>query len=562
MKQKLRTFCCKKGYQPNLNPVYFIDNVPDIVYQPDVYNLAYFIADRLSCEYIIDVGCGNGLKLQKFQNRFKIIAIDNGINESIIKQNIDLYKYIDINLEEGLPYLDEEWISDSVIIVSNVLEHLLDPDTLLLNLSDISNRCHALIISTPERDLLYGANQIGPPSDNRRVREWNEVEFRALLKAYSFPEYMIGLTINNDKSQEKNNQIILLGKIVYKDVREKKRVLTIINCYNEEDFIGITIDHLLNQGVDIHISDNWSTDRSFEIICRYASKYPERITFERFPAEPSEYFEWELLLRHSEEIAQNKLYDWYILYDVDEIRESPWYGTNLVDAISFVDSLDYNAIEFMVLDFRPTLSSVSNENILEGINFFWFRSTLNNLQLKAWKSTEDINISSSGGHTATYPNRKVFPLRFIMRHYPIRSHEHGIKKIYGDRLGRFSPKEKDMGWHNQYDRFENKITSFLWDKAGLIEWDPIDVRFKYFVEIISGNNVELNPIILANYESLVDEYKTLRNSHQSMQESYESLAQEYDYLAKRYNDINNSNSWKITRPLRFISKFTKTIMKR
>ena len=76
------------------------------------------------------------------------------------------------------------------------------------------------------------------------------------------------------------------------------------------------------------------------------------------------------------------------------------------------------------------------------------------LQIRCWKKTAaPVDLTTTGGHEARFPGRRVFPVRFPMRHYPIRSAAQGERKVFRDRKPRFDPEERARGWHVQYDRF-------------------------------------------------------------------------------------------------------------
>jgi len=67
----------------------------------------------------------------------------------------------------------------------------------------------------------------------------------------------------------------------------------------------------------------------------------------------------------------------------------------------------------------------------------------------------------------------------------IRSQEHGEKKVFKDRLPRFSPELRKIGWHVQYDSFEPGY-SFLNDPDALLRYEPLDCAEQYLLERISG----------------------------------------------------------------------------
>ena len=89
--------------------------------------------------------------------------------------------------------------------------------------------------------------------------------------------------------------------------------------------------------------------------------------------------------------------------------------------------------------------------------------------------TESLDLSSTGGHEAQFPMRRVFPVRFILRHYPVRSQAHGLRKVFEERKPRFSEGERRRGWHVQYDAI-GPGHQFLRDPKTLRIYDPEEVR--------------------------------------------------------------------------------------
>jgi hypothetical protein len=92
-------------------------------------------------------------------------------------------------------------------------------------------------------------------------------------------------------------------------------------------------------------------------------------------------------------------------------------------------------------------------------------------------------MARNAGHEVMFTGRRVFPYKFLLRHYPIRSQEHGERKIPRDRQPRWSPEERAKGWDVHYDHY-NKDTSILWDREGLLRWGDIDQR--YLLQRLSG----------------------------------------------------------------------------
>jgi glycosyltransferase involved in cell wall biosynthesis len=273
-----------------------------------------------------------------------------------------------------------------------------------------------------------------------------------------------------------------------------KSVQAIITLYNEVDIISQVVRHLLNQEVDVHIIDNWSNDGSYELIAKL-SEQNAGVTLERFPSKKPKYYQWADLLGRVQNIANVGGYDWYIHYDADEIRTSPWQDVNLKNAISFVDSLGYNTIDFTVLDFRPIKDGFNGDcDPEEFFDYCEFGKRPGHfIQVKAWKKTDsDVEIVNSGGHEAAFANRRIYPIKFITKHYPLRSTKQAKSKIFNDRLPRIAPAEKKKGWHIQYNDFDQK-SDFIWSKDSLIQYTP-EFRSEHLIELISGIGNNPNPL--------------------------------------------------------------------
>lgn len=485
-----KSYFIKEGYRCNYNPQYYLDNKCNFIYQQDAYNLAYYLAERSDVKYVIDIGGGNGEKLIKFKDRFEIIIVDFGDNLKEAERNLGTCKTISYNIEKGLPDLPLDIVQNSIILFCDVIEHIVEPDRVLRTLSRISHLCKFMIITTPDRVRARGIGDYGPPANTCHVREWCIDEFDNLLKNYNFSSFMVGYTTNTNFHLWKNNIIALSG--MYCNLKSSRRVktLAVINMYNEADIISEVIDKLLKQGIDVKVVDNWSNDGSYELVHEITLRN-KNVTLERYPSENAEKYEWKKLLQHTEMIAKNSDYDWIIHHDADEIRMSPWKSLNLCEAISFVDSVGYNAIDFTVLDFRPCENQLDTYSIEQNLRFFEFgRRPGHFVQIKAWKNNKnvEIDLTSSGGHEIKFVNRKVYPLKFLLKHYPLRSTEQARKKIFEDRVPRFSNEERSIGWHIQYDNYD-KDSEFLWDKNMLKNWNPNYFEMEYFVERISGIGV-------------------------------------------------------------------------
>lgn len=272
----------------------------------------------------------------------------------------------------------------------------------------------------------------------------------------------------------KYRQIIIYGEVFSGpgiDFEYSVSVLAIIHTYNEADIIERVVKHLLFQGIDVYLCDNWSKDGTYEVIQKICQENPFRVFSERFPKDINEVdnqFHWYKQLKRTEELTRELNYDWYIHYDADEIRISPWKNVTLRKAISYIDYLGYNGIENTVIDFRMTDQS---DNTFPDGEYFDFRhipSWINHL--KTWKKNNEIDIKSTGGHRAIYKDQKIFPLHILNKHYSMRNFQQAKRKIFFDRKPRFSYEKNVLGWHGHYENYK-ELDDLFFEKSNLYKWN-------------------------------------------------------------------------------------------
>lgn len=284
---------------------------------------------------------------------------------------------------------------------------------------------------------------------------------------------------------------------IYSDLLNRKikrppktfKVLAIIHVYNEEDIIKKTVDYLISQGIYVYLLDNHSTDSTFNIIKSLKKIYGSKLFFESFPKNKYDNkYNWQKQLKRTEIISRSFDFDWYIHYDADEYRISPFDGVNLKDFIYYADQLGCTLIDNTLIDFKLTKND-SKTNIFMKDSYFDFNHRTGAfLQIKTWKKTKKINISDTGGHLAVVDNPKVCPFKILNRHYPLRNVEQANRKIFIDRIPRYSNKERKKGWHIQYDSIKNE-KDFIFDKEYLIKWNRNTVD-EYFIPLFFGIGIE------------------------------------------------------------------------
>jgi 2-polyprenyl-3-methyl-5-hydroxy-6-metoxy-1,4-benzoquinol methylase len=152
-------------------------------YQWDVYAFAKHVLIKSKARKVVDVGCGVATKLMKLIHPLtkEIVGVDREEAIEICRDNYEGGTFIVDDLEnpqvEHGPY--------DLVICSDVIEHLFNPDILVTYIKKISHKDTLIIFSTPERDILRGKGCMKSEKPDH-VREWNRKEFKAYLEDRGF----------------------------------------------------------------------------------------------------------------------------------------------------------------------------------------------------------------------------------------------------------------------------------------------------------------------------------------------------------------------------------------
>ena len=234
------------------------------------------------------------------------------------------------------------------------------------------------------------------------------------------------------------------------------RIVAIVSAFNEADVIAHVVGDLIEQGVQVYFLDDGSTDGTVAAVEPYVGRGV--LAIERMaPGNGSTpQFDWERILRRKTELARGLDADWFIHHDADEFRESPWPHLSLREAMRMVDALGFNAIDSTRLDFWPVHDGFRPGDDVRGAFTHWAPpAAYDRLQIRCWKRTEaPVDLVGSGGHEVRFPGRRVFPIRFLLRHYPIRGQAHGERKVFRERRPRYTQRERARGWHVQLSLLE------------------------------------------------------------------------------------------------------------
>jgi hypothetical protein len=367
-----------------------------------------------------------------------------------------------------LPELPAAVLERTAIVCDGQLDRTADPAALLHALAEAMRTAPLLLLTAP------AAEGRSPEA------------LAALLRAAGLTPTFTGLTTG--AGGERDTSLAIVER---EDLRRIERapddfkVTAVLNAYNEGDIIEHSILRLVADGVDVRLVDNWSTDDT--VARAQALGLGDRLVIERFPPDgPSETYDWERQLRNTERIAAG-IDGWVVHQDVDEIRTAPWRGVSMRDALHHAQRRGYNAVDYTALVFHPTEESFRHgDDMGRRLRHFEFGGRGGHFhQVKAWDArVGKVDLAGSGGHSVAFPGRRVFPYKFLLLHYPIRSQEHGERKVFSDRQARWNPEERQKGWHSHYDRFAGGHR-FIREEDELLAYDEaFDAH--YLVERLTG----------------------------------------------------------------------------
>lgn len=184
------TFYIKEGYQENIEngaPKEVYNEAPaGNAYQFSVFKLVRdFIKKNPDIKSIIDIGCGSAYKINHFLRDLpiEITGVDQGF---AVKAGKEKYPYMHWIEDDFSKPATKDYGKFDLIISSDVIEHLVNPDLLLDRIRASMKPETIVFLSTPERDLVRGFESMGPPANPLHVREWNKEELAGYIASKGF----------------------------------------------------------------------------------------------------------------------------------------------------------------------------------------------------------------------------------------------------------------------------------------------------------------------------------------------------------------------------------------
>ncbi len=227
----------------------------------------------------------------------------------------------------------------------------------------------------------------------------------------------------------------------------KLNILAILAFRNEERYLFQTLPKLAEDGINLAVINNDSSDRSEDALAMYQDMGGRILHYYRQSF--SGFFNLSEQLAIKRQIYNQSYADWVIHIDADEILESSIENETLRDAIERADSDGYEAINFNEFVFVPTVEEPNHDSstFLNTMTRYYFFEPSKQRLLRAWKTGRGI-IQSGGGHKLIREDKSrpilIYPRDLQLRHYIVLSQEHANSK-YSQR--RFHPVDIEKGWH-------------------------------------------------------------------------------------------------------------------
>jgi hypothetical protein len=214
------------------------------------------------------------------------------------------------------------------------------------------------------------------------------------------------------------------------------RCLGVLLCYNDGDLLEEAIEHLLGQRHDVIAWDHGSTDETPAVLERLAPRLRE---VRHVPRSFDFYELYPAMSRHLIEHYAGA-YDWISWPDQDEFLEGPDRQRSYYEHLAAADAAGVDWIEFNNFNFWWTEDDDQSEPSPTRRVRHYARWPDCPPRIRAWRARatniREFNHNPLDGTPA--------PVRFNLRHYPMRSEAQMRARVERDRAGL---RRGDMNFH-------------------------------------------------------------------------------------------------------------------
>ncbi len=174
-----KEYCINRFYRSRSQYHHYDDTALEDQWQLEVYLHALGLMKKYHLKSIVDIGCGSAYKLITYLGEYETLGLEVPFNVEMLQKRYPERQWhiSDFSIKPN--------ISADVVVCSDVIEHLVDPDELLNYIKGI--RYKYLILSTPDRALKHKPwkrGYFGPPKNRAHVREWTYQEFAEYISMH------------------------------------------------------------------------------------------------------------------------------------------------------------------------------------------------------------------------------------------------------------------------------------------------------------------------------------------------------------------------------------------
>jgi len=224
------------------------------------------------------------------------------------------------------------------------------------------------------------------------------------------------------------------------------KALAIVATKNEKRHIAFVLEALINEGLEVVMLDDGSSDGTVEL----ANAYLGRGLLAIHSRPDKGVYDWSSVLRWKEKIGREYDHEWLIHADADEWLQHPNSGMSLMELIAEADECGANAVDFEEFTFLPDSPLPAGKDPRKIFRAYYWHKPEGYGYLRAWKRSAGLTNTRSGGHGLhpILPWRrnalKIHAVKGVLRHYPILNAQH-LREKYSSR--NFAKKELSKGWH-------------------------------------------------------------------------------------------------------------------
>ena len=136
-----RRYGIKRFYRPRRRSQAFDDTCLTDEWQLEVYLHAWGLMRKHDLRSVIDIGCGSAYKLITYLGDYETMGMELSPTYEWLRETYPDRTWLESDFTIG------KTLAADLVICADVIEHIIDPDTLVDFIRDIS--CQYVVISTP-----------------------------------------------------------------------------------------------------------------------------------------------------------------------------------------------------------------------------------------------------------------------------------------------------------------------------------------------------------------------------------------------------------------------------